>query len=428
MSFARHSALFLTYGSAAAVAFLLAAHLPAAFVGSPAVLAALGVLLAGFALHESIARRAADSALDGELATLRMGWADANRDLLRLRDEADMIRSRLARNESAPEVGSVVTEVKLLQSLIERLYETRTGLAAPAPEPQPEPVSTPPIAPPPAPHPSPVADVDPATPGATREIERPGPLVRRDLSDTQILDVLQAGLRDDRVELWLQPVVSLPQRKRRFYECYTRFPVGENAMVLPEQYIALAERTGLITPIDNILLFRCVQLVRKLRRRHLSVGFFCNISPRTLADRDFFRDFVAMLAENADNAASIMLEFPQSAIDAMDGELERDLQRLAGLGFRFSMDRITHLDFDPYALGQRNFRYLKIDAHRLLSPTEAGRGAGLAPLKRRFDRAGLDLIVEKIESEPMLLELLDLGIDFGQGYLFGEPRLSRPEL
>jgi cyclic-di-GMP phosphodiesterase TipF (flagellum assembly factor) len=37
-------------------------------------------------------------------------------------------------------------------------------------------------------------------------------------------------------------------------------------------------------------------------------------------------------------------------------------------------------------------------------------------------------VVEKIESEAMLVELLDLGIDYGQGYLFGEPRLSKPEL
>ena len=46
-------------------------------------------------------------------------------------------------------------------------------------------------------------------------------------------------------------------------------------------------------------------------------------------------------------------------------------------------------------------------------------------MKRRLDRAGIDLIVEKIETEQMLLELLDYNIDFGQGYLFGEPRKSQ---
>lgn len=252
--------------------------------------------------------------------------------------------------------------------------------------------------------------------------------MRRDLDEAQLLEVLQDGLREDRVELWLQPVVSLPQRKRRHFECYTRVPVGNNAIVLPEQYIGLAERTGLITAIDNILLFRCIQLVRRLRRHNLSLGFFCNISPRTLADRDFFGDFVNMLAENSETASSIMFEFPQSTIENMDANLDRDLARLASLGFRFSLDQVTHFDFDPYALGQRNFRFVKLEAHRLLPAIAGGQPVPVEPLKRRFDLAGLDLIVEKIESEAMLVELLELGIDFGQGYLFGEPRLSKPEL
>ena len=50
-----------------------------------------------------------------------------------------------------------------------------------------------------------------------------------------------------------------------------------------------------------------------------------------------------------------------------------------------------------------------------------------AEIKKWLDRDGLDLIVEKIEDEKQLVELLDFGIDFGQGYLFGEPRLSRSD-
>ena len=46
-------------------------------------------------------------------------------------------------------------------------------------------------------------------------------------------------------------------------------------------------------------------------------------------------------------------------------------------------------------------------------------------MKRALDRAGINLIVEKIEEEEQFIELFDFGIDFGQGYLFGNPRLSR---
>jgi cyclic-di-GMP phosphodiesterase TipF (flagellum assembly factor) len=71
---------------------------------------------------------------------------------------------------------------------------------------------------------------------------------------------------------------------------------------------------------------------------------------------------------------------------------------------------------------------MKVDANFLLNPPEGGLGniAG-ADIKQWLDREGLDLIVEKIEDERQVVELLDYEIDFGQGFLFGEPRLSRTD-
>jgi cyclic-di-GMP phosphodiesterase TipF (flagellum assembly factor) len=193
---------------------------------------------------------------------------------------------------------------------------------------------------------------------------------------------------------------------------------------MPQQYIALAERAGLITAIDNTLLFRCIQLLRKTRERDLEIGFFCNISQHTLADRGFFRDFVRYMRVNSELASSIIFEFPQRAVTLLDDNLARDLDELHRLGFRFSLDQVTDLDLDADRLSDRGFRFVKIEAARLLA-----RPNGLNPraLKRRLDARGIDLVVEKIEAESVLIELLDVNIDFGQGYLFGEPRLSRPE-
>ena len=47
--------------------------------------------------------------------------------------------------------------------------------------------------------------------------------------------------------------------------------------------------------------------------------------------------------------------------------------------------------------------------------------------KRMLDSFSIDLIADHVESEPMLLELLDMHLDYGQGYLFGEPRIARAE-
>ena len=236
-----------------------------------------------------------------------------------------------------------------------------------------------------------------------------------------VLDIVRAALRSDRIDLVLQPIVSLPQRRRRFYECFSRLRTEDGAMILPEQYIALAERAGLITSIDNMLLFRCIQLVRKIHNRNQDIDFFCNLSPHTLVDEDFFNDFVAFLEGNQELAQHLVFEFAQGDFARWSEIGARLLDRLAALGCRFSLDQVTDLKFDPAALAARHVRFVKIESGILLNQMQDSVG-----MLRALRRHQIDLIVEKVEDEGRLLEILDYDIDFGQGFLFGEPRLARP--
>ena len=411
MSLVRHFSFFLLYAAAAvAAAYALPQSAPELLL-SPGLLWGAVVLLVGLMLHQMLATRSALRLAEADRVEVARALRDQSRELLRLRDEADAIRETIRDRQQENGVSTVVAEVKLLQSLIERLYSARSG---PAGEGLAEPL--------PADN---AASTNASAMGVSAPATRMAAPVRRDYDERKILASVENALRDNRVELWVQPVVSLPQRKRRFFECYTRIPAGDGAMVLPEQYVGVAERSGMITAIDNILLFRCIQIVRKLYDRNMSAGFFCNISPRSLQDREFFKQFIALLAEHSAIASSIVFEFPQAAIERHDPELERDLEKLAALGFRFSVDQVTDFEFDAIELARRNFRYVKVDANRLIPPPLGVAEQDPEMIKRKLDVAGLDLIVEKVETDAMLVELLDIGIDYGQGYLFGEPRLSR---
>jgi cyclic-di-GMP phosphodiesterase TipF (flagellum assembly factor) len=411
MSLIRHFSLFLLYAAVAAAAAYALPHQAPELLLSPGLLWGAVVLLAGLVLHQMLATRAARRGAEADRAEMVRALRDQARELLRLRDDTDAIRESIRDRQQEPGVSTVVAEVKLLQSLIERLYASRGGAAAGASVEM---------------RAGQTVSATAAGGGAAgAPAMRATAPVRRDFDERKILASVETALRDNRVELWVQPVVSLPQRKRRFFECYTRIPAGDGALVLPEQFVGVAERSGMITAIDNILLFRCVQIVRKLYDRNMSAGFFCNISPRSLADREFFKQFIALLAEHSAIASSIVFEFPQAAVERHDPELERDLEKLAGLGFRFSLDQVTDFEFDAIELARRNFRYVKVDANRLIPPPLGTAEQDPEMVKRKLDVAGLDLIVEKVETDAMLVELLDLGIDYGQGYLFGEPRLSR---
>src|SRR3546814_592287 len=182
----------------------------------------------------------------------------------------------------------------------------------------------------------------------------------------EVIEIVREALREDRVDVYLQPIVSLPQRKMRYYECFTRIRAADGTIIGPGQYIALAEREGLVSAIDNMLLFRCVQLIRRTQRRNFDTAFFCNISHESLADTAFIGDFVDFIAENPDLAPKIFFEFCQADFEGAPPATVVNLARLAELGFRFSLDGVRSLAFDFAGLSARYFRFFKFDAATLL--------------------------------------------------------------
>ena len=241
--------------------------------------------------------------------------------------------------------------------------------------------------------------------------------------DAEILTFLDRAVKEDRVQLFIQPTVRLPQRIPAFYECFSRITDNEGNIIRPEQYLPVSDAAGLTAALDNLLLFRCIQLVRQTRREQPNILFFCNISNKTLTDIEFFTDFIDFMANNTQLASSLVFEFSQQTIEDSTFEIQTNLKRLAGLGFRLAVDQLKDLNFDLSTLSSKGFKFIKIDAH-LLHEVAKGEDAliNMNSLKGAMDRQAMDLIVEKIETEEMLLELLDLKIDFGQGYLFGEPK------
>lgn len=416
---------------AAAVAIALPYGFPSVDMNGAIFLG--GVLLIGSALlHEIFTRQEGEGRLADEIQILRLEQGDARRELdqsrIRVRNLQRAMEQVIEEHEATAgqnrNVDSVIAEVKVLQTLIEQLSSSTVGKAAsisleaavPA---APTIVAGRGAAPVPAPANDPefFSAEDPAA-----------QTISLDLDDDEILQLVRDGLEGNRVDLVLQPVVSLPQRRLKFYEAFTRIRDGKGGILMPEQYISIAEREGLITAIDNMLLFRCVQLVRRARQRKHNIGFFCNISAHSLTDRHFFNNFIEFMGDNVGLAPNLIFEFAQSTIVNRDADVEAHLHHLASMGFRFSMDQVqsAHLEFDD--LVRNHIKYVKINAGVLLNeihnPTTP---IAVEDIKRMIDRHGIDLVVEKIEAEPTLLELLDFRIDFGQGYLFGEPRLSRIE-
>jgi len=247
-------------------------------------------------------------------------------------------------------------------------------------------------------------------------------------NDDALIDTIRDAIDANRIDIYLQPIVTLPQRKVRFYEAVTRLRDHNEKIIAAEDFIVPAEAAGLMGRIDHSVILRSVQVLRRLMVRNKDVGVFCNIAPATLADPASFAQCLDFLDANRAVAASFVLEFKQNAFNHF-GPAEREhLAALAQRGYRFSLDHVEDLRIEPRELADRGVRFIKVSAGLLLDQKQgAGADIHAADLSDLLGRFGIDLIAERIEGERAVVDLLDYNVRFGQGFLFAAPKPLRPE-
>jgi cyclic-di-GMP phosphodiesterase TipF (flagellum assembly factor) len=223
-------------------------------------------------------------------------------------------------------------------------------------------------------------------------------------------------------------MVTLPQRKVRFYEAVTRLRDDTDQVLAADDFIAVAEAAGLIGRIDHMVMLKCVQVLRRLMVRNKDVGVFCNVAAATLGNPTTFAQCLDFLEANRALAPSFVLEFKQATFRNLGPAETEHLAALAQRGFRFSIDHVTDLRIEPRELADRGVRFIKVPAALLLDQRQTSASdihpSDLSDLLGRF---GIDLIAERIEGERAVVDLLDYDVRFGQGFLFAPPRPLRPE-
>jgi len=251
----------------------------------------------------------------------------------------------------------------------------------------------------------------------------------KDMEPGAVIDLIREAVDSNRIDLFLQPIVTLPQRKVRYYEAVARLRAGDGDPLMAADFLPHAEAGGLMPKIDNLMMFRCVQVVRRLLAKNREIGLFCNLSSSTLVDAETFPQFSEFMEANKAIAPALVFEFTQSALRAMGPIENESLAALRERGYRFSLDNVTDLRIEPRDIAERGFRFVKVQSGLLLNRS----GVTLSDIHPQdfsglLSRHGIELIAAKIESEAAVVDLLDYDVKFGQGFLFSPPRPVRPEV
>jgi cyclic-di-GMP phosphodiesterase TipF (flagellum assembly factor) len=386
-------------------------------------------------LYNAVSMRLRDrSDVGGQIADLSRGTADLARQVAEFGRRLALVEGRVvsANSANADRVQSVAGEIAELGLLVQQLAVSVAGhddmlssdVPAPAPVNDPPdhrqtqlPFAAEPAQDPGAPAAEPAAAAVPSAADASAG-----------RSSTQILAAVKNAIEANRIDIYLQPMVTLPQRKVRFYEAVTRLRDDGDQILTADDFIGTAEAAGLMGRIDHMVMLRCVQVLRRLMVRNKEVGIFCNVAAATLSNRAIFAQCLDFLDANRALAASFVLEFKQSTFRNLGAVETEHLAALAQRGYRFSIDHVTDLRIEPRELADRGVRFIKVPATLLLDQRQTSASdihpSDLSDLLGRF---GIDLVAERIEGERAVVDLLDYDVRYGQGFLFAAPRPLRPE-
>jgi cyclic-di-GMP phosphodiesterase, flagellum assembly factor TipF len=415
--------------------------------GSESAIVAL-TALTFLILYNAVSMRLRDRTdVGGQIADLSRGTADLARQVAEFGRRLAAVEGRVASANSAgaDRIQAVVGEINELGSLVKQLattVATHEDMLAAAAKPEGDPPE-PPNKPLPAQGESQGKDEgksedkgedrsivpSPATAAANSAVHKAATSASTpSRSHAQVLAAVRSAVEENRVDIYLQPMVTLPQRKVRFYEAVTRLRDEKDQILAAEDFIGAAEASGLIGRIDHMVMLRCVQVLRRLMVRNKEVGVFCNVSAATLGNTATFAQCLDFLEANRALAPSFVLEFKQATFRHLGPAETEHLAALAQRGYRFSIDHVADLRIEPRELADRGVRYIKVPAALLLDPKQTSTSdihpSDLSDLLGRF---GIDLIAERIEGERAVVDLLDYDVRFGQGFLFAPPRPLRPE-
>jgi diguanylate cyclase (GGDEF)-like protein/PAS domain S-box-containing protein len=246
----------------------------------------------------------------------------------------------------------------------------------------------------------------------------------------RIENELATAIEQHQLEAHYQPIVDLSSRHLVGVEALMRWRHPTRGLVMPVDFIPLAEETGQIVPMTQWILGRaCADLARLQREIPHGGGLrmSVNVSSRYLNHGNIVEDVSNALAANGLEPACLILEVTESLLLENSARLERTFRELKALGVRLALD--------DFGTGYSSLAYLhrfpidilKIDrsfVERLAGEGEAGAGVDAVALARAIlslaDALGLDTVAEGIEHDSQRDTLLGLGCKTGQGYLFGK--------
>ncbi len=241
-----------------------------------------------------------------------------------------------------------------------------------------------------------------------------------------LLSDLGEALRHHQLHINFQPQLRISDGKVDTVEALIRWTHPEHGPVPPSEFIGLAEQTDLIGPLTD----RVLRLATQMLASHPGGTFrlAVNVSARSLQDRDFAEDVLAILAESGFSPKRLELEITERALVTNAERSIYTIGKLRAHGVRIAID-----DFGVGYSSYQTLRLLEVDRVKIDRDfirellTEPRDRLIVSSLIRLSHDLGLDVVAEGVESEPVWNQLASMQCDIAQGFGIAVP-MDYPEL
>ncbi|WAJ69173.1 putative bifunctional diguanylate cyclase/phosphodiesterase [Catenovulum adriaticum] len=235
---------------------------------------------------------------------------------------------------------------------------------------------------------------------------------------------LKLAIENDELLLNLQPILNLKTLKIEKAEVLVRWNRPDEGIVMPSEFIAIAEKTGLIVPLGKWVFNKAAEYLKQLERSDIQIKLSINLSPMQVMDSSFFEFIKSTIERQQVDPTLLELEVTESSLINDYNEVFNLLNSARGLGLSVSVD--------DFGTGYSSLAYLKrlpIDILKIDRSfvqdiaTDANDKAIVMAVIAMAHQLKLKVIAEGVETQEQQRFLVDNECDSAQGYLFSRPIL-----
>mgnify|MGYP003571065987 CR=1 FL=1 len=242
------------------------------------------------------------------------------------------------------------------------------------------------------------------------------------LRNLALLGELRGAIERDQLILHFQPKVDLRSGKVYGVESLVRWQHPEHGLMYPDEFVPLAEQTGLIAPLSLWALKTSLRTCARYRSGDMDLDVAVNLSVRNLQDLRFPDKVAQLLDENCGEPGRLRLEITETAIMADPARALDVLKRLSVMGVKLSIDDFGTGYSSLAHLKQMPVDELKIDKQFVMGMLEDESDAVI--VRSIIDLAhniGIKVVAEGVESQLLYQRLKEMGCDAVQGYYMCPP-------